>query len=424
MDLQKIAEHALEGMTAAGFDAAQISVSVAEQDELNITHNDPSLLRSTEDYSLSLMGILDQRKASMTLTDLSPAIIDANIGDLVERAKMAPQDEANAVSKNQQGRFVQGPVEADLNLLAEKVQELLDFRADKTPKMSIDEGAVLHRVAREVLLTSEGTNLASEIGSYSISVEGTASEGDKVSSYNYIGGVTNDLTQAHASKLFGIGNMLAETERQIETRPTGGNFAGDVILAPTAVGDLLDWLLGQLRDYALISDSSLYKNNVGQQIASDKLTIRSRFDGPGHAAYTNDGYIAEPLTLIEKGELRHLLPGLYASRKTGIKHVPASSGWTIDTGETSKQDLIAGVNKGAMVTRLSMGSPGPNGDFSGIIKNSFVIENGEIGQALSEAMISGNMANMLNNIVGISSEHLDLGATDFPWVRISGLNFS
>lgn len=424
MDLQQIAARALEGMTAAGFDAAQVSVSVFEQDELNITHNDPSLLRSTEDYSLSLMGVLDQRKASITLTDLSPGVIDASIDDLVERAKMAPQDEANAVAKDQRGRFEQGPVEGDLNLLAEKVQELLEFRAEKTPKMSIDEGAALHRVVREVLLTSEGTHLSSEIGSYSISVEGTASEGDKVSSYNYIGGVTNDLTQAHASELFGIGNMLAETERQIKTRPTGGNFVGDVILAPTAIGDLIGWLLGQLGDYALISDASLYKNSVGQQIASDKLTIRSRFDGPGHAAYTNDGYIAQPLTLIEKGELRHLLPGLYASRKTGIKHVPASSGWTIDTGDTSKQDLIVGVKKGAMVTRLSMGSPGPNGDFSGVIKNSFIIENGEVGQALAEAMISGNMASMLNNIVGISREHLDLGGSDFPWIRISGLNFS
>lgn len=424
MDLRQTAQYALEAMTASGFDAAQVSVSASEQDELNVTHNDPSLLRSTQDYSLSLVGILDQRKASMTVTDLSVGVIDASIGDLIERAKMAPQDEANAVSKNQQGRFEQGPVEGDLNLLAEKVQELLDFRADKTPKMSIDEGAALHRVQREVLLTSEGTELSSQIGSYAISVLGTASEGDKVSSYNYTGGVSNDLAQTHASNLFGIGSMLAETERQIETRPVGGNFVGDVILAPTAVGDLLDWLLGQLGDYALISDSSLYTGSVGQQIASGKLTIRSRFDGPGHAAYTGDGHIAKPLTLIEKGELQHLLPGLYASRKTGIKHVPAGSGWTIDTGNVSKQDLIAAVKKGAMVTRLSMGSPGPNGDFSGVIKNSFLIENGEMGQALSEAMVSGNMADMLNSIVGVSSEHLDLGETDFPWIRISGLQFS
>ena len=53
-----------------------------------------------------------------------------------------------------------------------------------------------------------------------------------------------------------------------------------------------------------------------------------------------------------------------------------------------------------------------------------IIENGEVGQALSETMIAGNMASMLNDIVGISKEHLDLGGEDFPWIRIANLNFS
>jgi PmbA protein len=71
-----------------------------------------------------------------------------------------------------------------------------------------------------------------------------------------------------------------------------------------------------------------------------------------------------------------------------------------------------------------MGSPGANGDFSGVIKNSFVIENGEQGQALSESMISGNMAEMLKDISGVSKEHLDLGGEDYPWIRIPNLHFS
>ena len=424
VNIEHIAEYALSGMTNAGFEHAQVSASISEQDELNIQHSEPSLLRSTEDHALSLMGIVDGRKASMALTDLTEGVIDSSIQDLFERTKIAPQDEANSVSSGQTGHFKQGPVEGDMDLLALKVEEILEFRSSNTPLMHIEEGAAVHRIARETLLTSSGSKLSCEIGSYNLSVMGTASDGDKSSSFNYTGGTANDLASAHASELFGIGDMLRETERQIDTKPIGGNFTGDIILAPTAAGDLLGWLISQLSDMALISDSSVFKDQVGKQISDDQLTIRSCFDAPGHAAYTRDGFVAEPLTLIENGKLSSLLPSLYGSKKTGIKHVPCSSGWTIDAGDTAKADMISAITRGAMVNRLSMGQPGPNGDFSGVIKNSFEIKDGNIGQALSETMIAGNMTAMLNDIVSISSEHIDLGGADYPWIRIANLNFS
>jgi PmbA protein len=68
--------------------------------------------------------------------------------------------------------------------------------------------------------------------------------------------------------------------------------------------------------------------------------------------------------------------------------------------------------------------PAANGDFSGVIKNSFRIEGGTIGPALSEVMISGNMARMLKDLLGVSRERLDTGATLLPWLRIGGLHFS
>lgn len=424
MDIRKIADRALNQLTGTGFDEALVAITVSEQDELNIILNEPNLLRSTEDYSLTLSGIVDHRKASMTLTDLNEGAIDNGVNELLDRAKLSPQDEAHTVSENQVKHIDQGPPHPDMDLLATKVEELLSFRASDTPKMNIEEGAATHRRSRTVLLTSKGTALSSDVGAYSLSVFGTASEGDQSSSFNYSGGTANDIADKHASEYFGLGQMMRETEQQIYTGSFDGNFVGDILLAPTAVSSLLGWLLSQVRDFALIADASVFKNRVGEKIASDKLTLRSQFDAPGHVAYTEDGFIAEPLTLVENGVLNFLLPSHYGSRKTGISHVPNSSGWSVDTGPAGRDELISEIPKGALVNRLSMGSPGPNGDFSGVIKNSFAISDGKLGQALSETMIAGNMAEMLNNIVDISTEHLDLGGQDFPWIRISGLNFS
>ena len=136
IDVNNTAAMALAEMSKAGFDQAQVPVSISEQDELNINHNKQSLLRSTEDYAISLTGIVDSRKAAMALTDISPHAIESGIAELIERARIAPQDEANAVSENQVGQFEQGPLAADLDLLALKVEELLQFRTSETPRPS------------------------------------------------------------------------------------------------------------------------------------------------------------------------------------------------------------------------------------------------------------------------------------------------
>ncbi|MEX0943798.1 MAG: metallopeptidase TldD-related protein [Pseudomonadales bacterium] len=424
IDLKQYATSALERMNQAGFDSAQVAVSVLMQDELNIANNEASLLRSTEDYTVSLIGIIDGRNATTTLSELNDDAIAHGVQALYDRTLLAPQDEANAVSRNQEGHFEQGPQKASLDVLVRKTKELLEFRGTKTPRMTLEEGRASHGLFREQVLTSEGTDLSCSTGCYSLSAFGTASDGDKCSSFNVAGGNADDISGAHATEYFGIGEMLQDTERQIDTRALDGNFVGEVILAPGAVSDLLGWLLGQLGDRALISDASLYKHRTGEQIASPLLTIQSRFDGPGDAPYSSDAFVANPITLVSEGTLGMLLPSYYGSLKTGIAHTPVGDGWRIDPGATPKDELIGSVEKGALVTRLSMGEPSANGDFSAVIKNSFLIENGEAGTALAETMITGNMARMLKDISGISREHLDTGSEDFPWIRIPNLHFS
>lgn len=423
-DIGQLAADTITRMREAGFDAAQVDVGLSVQDELNVAHNSPSLLRSTEDQSMALTGIVDGRKASTTLTDLDEVSVARAVASLMETAHTSPQDDGNAVSAGQSGHFEQGPVDGDREILAAKVEEILAFRAERTPLMNIEEGAALHRVSRGRTLTSEGSDLTWTVGSYGLDVMGTASEEGRSSSLNGAGGRANDVAGVHACDLFGIGEMLIETERQIDTRQIDANFTGDVVLAPGAVTDLLGWLLQQLQDGALLSNSSLYRERVGELIAAPALTVTSRFDAPGCTPFSHDAFRTEPIEVVKAGRLGMLLPSLYGSRRTGVSHVPSSTGWRVLTGATPRDELIAGVARGALVSHLSMGSPGPNGDFSGVIKSSFLIEDGTVGQALSETMISGNMAQMLKDISGISAEHLDTGSLDLPWIRIPGLHFS
>ena len=86
--------------------------------------------------------------------------------------------------------------------------------------------------------------------------------------------------------------------------------------------------------------------------------------------------------------------------------------------------MIASVKNGLIVGGFSGGEPGANGEFSGVAKNSFLIENGKIGPALSETMISGNMADMLNRLRAVSSEQVADGMMVLPYMAFDGITIS
>jgi PmbA protein len=425
IELRNAAAKALERMRAQGFQEAQVTAVATRQDEVSIAHGEPSLLRSTDSRRLGLLGIVDGRKAATELTDLSDESVRQGVEALFASAKAAPRDEANQVSSGQKARIVQGPQEADVELLAEKARELLEFCRRETPRVNLVEAMVAHALTRSHTVTTGGTELETQVGHHSMGAFGTAREGKATSSFAATGGNTHELAGVHASSLFGMEEMLRNLEKSIHTRPVGGKFVGDVVLTPEAVSDFMGWFLGQLCDAPLIAGSSLYRDQVGQAVASPRLTLRSRFDAPGVAAVTMDGFFANPVTILEQGKLRTLTPSLYGSLKTRLPHVPtAAEGWELLAGDVPREKMVSDTSRGALVGRLSMGNPAANGDFAGVIKNSFLIEGGKVGHALSETMISGNVAQMLKDVVAVSRERLDTGTWLLPWIRIGGLHFS
>ena len=421
------AEAALAALRARGFEQVQVTVSESHRQELNLAHNEPSLLRSTASRRLAATGIVGGRRASADGNDLSAAGIAAFIESLWSAAGSAPVDDANAVSTAQAANFARGPREADPAQLASALRHLLEWRAANAPAMMIEEGLAAHVRSRMHTLTHSpagaGSVIAADLGWYELSVFGLAREDGQTSSFNFAGGTADDLTDAPT--LFGIDRMMRDLVQQVRTQPLGERFVGDVVLAPGAVDDLISWLMEQLGDGPLIDGSSIYRERVGQRVASPLLTLQSRWDAPGCVPLSGDAFVTPPTTLLDAGVLTQLMPSFYGSRKTGLPHRPvAAQGWELRGGRTPLAEIVAGVRRGALVDRLSMGSPAPNGDFSGVIKNSFRIDSGEVGAALAETMISGNVARMLHEVRAVSRERIDRGIQALPWLCIGGLHCS
>ena len=219
-------------------------------------------------------------------------------------------------------------------------------------------------------------------------------------------------------------------ESQLDPKPLEGKFTGPAVLAPYALAEIVLWtILGNfVSDSCLIDGTSIWKDKLGQQVAdpafsmsfetfSDEVVLPER--------YTGEGYPAENYDLIRDGRLMNFALSQYGANKTGGKRAGNSgTGMTVASGNKTLEEIIAGIDRGILVMRFSGGEPAPSGEFSGVAKNSFLIENGKIACPLSETMISGWVPEMLNRIRDISSDTLRDGSGSLPYIAFDGLTIS
>ena len=89
-----------------------------------------------------------------------------------------------------------------------------------------------------------------------------------------------------------------------------------------------------------------------------------------------------------------------------------------------RQQMVKQMKKGLIVGSFSGGQPSNNGDFSGVAKNSFLVEDGEIKGAVNETMINGNLAELINHVVSISKETVADGTCVLPYLAVGGIVIS
>jgi PmbA protein len=224
--------------------------------------------------------------------------------------------------------------------------------------------------------------------------------------------------------------MLEESVKSLDTRGVDGKFTGPIIVAPTCEDMIWSNLLANfLGDRALIEGTSRWKDSLGQLVADKKLTLRAVPGSPQvvcGAPFTDDGFAAADYDLIKDGILSGFALSLYGANKTGKPRSANTAFGNLEVlpGDTALADMVKSIDRGILLGRFSGGSPGASGDVSGVAKNSFLIENGQITDALSETMVSFNVLDALKNLSAISKERIADGSTILPWCKFDGITVS
>ena len=170
------------------------------------------------------------------------------------------------------------------------------------------------------------------------------------------------------------------------------------------MNDMLWFVSRTISDGPMISGTSIYKDKLGQQIASPLLTLHSRpvSDEICYGYFvTSDGYAAQNSTIVESGVLKTYLLSLYGSRKTGFdRAVNMGGAFVMEPGDTSLDDMIKSVEKGILLARFSGGYPSDSGDFSGWPEQHLIEAADQV--SVKRVIVSGNFGNVKN--IAISEE--------------------
>lgn len=428
--LLKIAELILSEAKAKGADYAQCVVRESEKKEFNVDGGSFSLMRTLFDRDVSVTVLKDQRKGSVHINRFDDEAVRKAVAECLSASESAEPDPAwQFADEPVERNYTEGEPECDTDKLFSRTKELMEDIRTRHPKILMEQMITEHDAYRSVFMSSNGIQYRTTAGAYSFSLMYSAHEGEKSTSF-YGSDVTLKSLDRPVIECALIDRELSEIEKQLDPTALDGKFTGTVLLAPNALTEIvLGTILGNfVSDSSLIDGTSIWKDQLGEKVSDDRFSFSINPHSEdvvigGHV--TGEGYPAENFDLIRAGKLVSFNLSQYGANKTGGKRA-GGGGWNlfVPAGNHSLDEIINGIERGVLVMRFSGGEPAPSGEFSGVAKNSFLIENGKVTSALAETMISGSVPDMLNIIRDISSDLLKDGSVSLPYIAFDGVTIS
>ncbi|MDR2421115.1 MAG: TldD/PmbA family protein [Oscillospiraceae bacterium] len=424
--LMGVAEYALSELKKLGADGADVSVSYGCSDGLQADYGVMSLMQTSIGASISIRALVGGRRGNYAMNGIDGESVDLAVRSAIEAAEVAEPDEAEVIAEGfGDYDYELGPREGVPEKLYDRAQEFLDDCAREYPKIAVEKLGTSFNASHGVYANSNGSRYYGRGGSYRFYAGFAARDGDKVSPGSGFSYADYDLDKPALAREYGR-RVLGDCVRQLDPAPMEGKFSGKLLLSPECFQSVLSMALSLgASDGPMIMDISPWKDKIGEVVASECLTVTCdpfdpRLISPPRMS---DGHILKTQEVIKGGKLTSFMLSRYGALKTKLPRAKCSSCAIVRPGGRSVKDILADIDDGLLLNDFTGGSPAPNGDFSLVARHSFRIRRGEVGEAVNETMISGNIFDMMKNIVGISSETVDDGCL-MPWAAFEGVTIS
>lgn len=316
--------------------------------------------------------------------------------------------------------------------LAEWAAELVEVVRARVPDIKLDVN--LTRVYRQVrLLNSTGLDTQYATAMLHLSVTGLL----VLDGLFWLSDFEN-LSAGHNPSIGAIADRFETRARLARTRARLESGTWPVVFAPQAVPDLLAPVEFAVLGKALEKGTSPLMGKVGQQLLDPKISI---IDNPllpcadASSPVDGDGSARRRIPLFERGVFkgfvfdlataaacRQLTTGS-AGRDYSGPPQPNTTNIEIAPGTAKLDDTIQQMDSGLLVYDCIGGGQSNimAGDVSLNVSCGYKVEGGRIVGRVKDAMIAGNVFELLKNVEAVGDTRRDLGSYLVPFLKFSAL---
>lgn len=416
--LVKLAEQTLDAARRAGADAADVLAVDGVALSVDVRAGALEHAERAEGTDLGLRVLIGKRQACVSISETSAEAIAEMAERAVAMAREAPEDPFCGLADPEQlARDLDpAPLELDDGTVPQPdhLREMAlaaEAAALAVPGVSQTQGASAGWSRTERVLAATNGFLggyarsAHSVSCVAISGEGLSMERD------YFGDTrtwAEDLPPPEE-----IGRIAGEraAERAGARQPPTGAFP--VLFDERIAASLVGHLAAAINGTAIARGASFLKDSLGEQILPAELDLLEDPTRPrisGSRPFDGEGLPVAPRLLVERGVLKGWTLDLATARQLGLPPTgnasrglstppaPAAGNLALTEGPESREDLIAAMGTGLIVTSMIGATINPNtGDYSRGA-SGFWVENGEIAGPVNQCTIAGNLREMLRSI--------------------------
>ena len=360
----------------------------------------------------SYAGTLDEEAVSIALDEARDNVA---FGTPDEWAALAEPDGVDVVAQELWSEELASFPTARKVELAKELERLA-LAADG--RVRIDDANYADAAGESAVATTTGVRRSGrENGCYLVVSTLADDDGETQTGFGFtVGRSPSDFDLAKAAR------EAAERATRLlgATKPASRRLT--VVLDPYVTASFLGIIGGTLNGESVIKGRSIFKDRVGEQVASDVVTLIDDPTNPLAYSATDidgEGLAARRNSLIDRGVLRGFVHNSYSARRAGtrstgnavrggFKGTPGVGCLALQLAPGTRQQaaLIADVDDGVLVQSVQGLHSGVNpisGDFSAGA-SGLLISGGELGGPVREFTIGSTLQRMLLDVVEVGAD--------------------
>ncbi len=430
---QEVVERAV---TLSRADAVRVNMQSARETNLRFADNQMSTSGVTTNTTLRIQSVFGKRKASVVTNDRTTEGLRRAVAQSEALARLAPEDPEYL------GEL--GPQQyASVNAWFDRTAELTaDDRA--TAALSALAPARAGKeltVAGFILCNASATAIGTSAGLFAY---------HRATSANYtLTARTNDGTGSGWAGMddndWGQLDFAAVAQRAIDKARRSRNPVGiepgryTVIFEAEATANLVSLIGNALQARAAEEGRSAFAKagggtRVGDQIVDARVTLLSdpvNALTPG-SPFDSEGMPVGAQTWVANGVLQQLAYNRFWGNKQGKTPTGNASPLRMASGTDSTESMIAGTERGVLVTRLWYLRPldARSLMYTGLTRDgTFLIENGTVSRAIKNFRFNDSPLFMLNNLEAVGESVRTAGndggpSIAMPAIKVRDFNFT